>query len=73
MERLAGKIERAEVLHPATVQQLQEILDMPQYDCGRVGCRAGLETRNEAARARLEQAIAKIDRRQIVVAGHPHD
>jgi hypothetical protein len=73
MEQLAGRIEHAGVLHPDTVQQLEQVLHTPQYECGRVHCRPELEARNQAARARLEKAIARIYPGQIVAASRPHD
>jgi hypothetical protein len=74
MEHLASKIDRASALHPDTAQQLENLMDMPQYDCARVHCNAELQDRNEAARARLKQAIGnKRHPAAVVTAGHAHD
>ena len=73
MEQLAGKIERAEALQPDTVRRLETVMHRPQYDCARVRCGADLRARNQAARARLETAIARTYRREIAAAGQPRD
>jgi hypothetical protein len=71
LEQLAGKIERAAVLHPDTARQLEQLMDMPQFDCARVPCNTELQTRNQAARERLRQSIArKIHPGEVVAAGH---
>jgi hypothetical protein len=74
MEQLAGQIDRARVLHPDAVRQLEQLMDMPQYDCARVACNADLQARNQAVRARLKRSIAsKIRSGKMVAAGHAYD
>jgi hypothetical protein len=71
MEQLAGRIDRAGVLHADTARQLEQLINLPQYDCTRVACSRELQDRNRAARVRLETAIAgKMHPRAFVASGH---
>jgi hypothetical protein len=71
MEQLAGRIDRAGVLHADTARQLEQLINLPQYDCTRVACSRELQDRNRAARVRLERAIAgKMHQRAFVASGH---
>ena len=71
MEQLAGRIDRARTLHPDASRKLKQLMDMPQYDCARLACSLALHTRNQEARERLRQSIArKMDPGAAVVSGH---
>jgi uncharacterized membrane protein YccC len=71
MEQLAGRIDRARVLHPDATRELEQLMDMPQYDCAQIACSLVLQTRNQEARERLRQSIArKMHPRAAVASGH---
>ena len=59
MERLATKLARIEKIAPGTLGQITQLLRRPDYDCRQIACDAWLETRNAAARAKLEMILAK--------------
>jgi hypothetical protein len=62
MEQLTARIEHADSIHPDTVHELTRMLALPQYDCSRTACDAGLQARNRAVRLRLEALIATTTR-----------
>jgi hypothetical protein len=71
MEQLAGHIDRARALHPDATRDLEQLMDMPQYDCARIACSLVLQTRNQEARERLRQSIArKMQPGAAVASGH---
>ena len=71
LEQLADQIDRARVLHPDTARQLEQVMDMPQYDCARATCGTELQNRNQAARERLRQSIAaKMHSEELIAGGH---
>jgi len=57
MERLAKNLEHAKRIAPATSLEVAELIRQPQYDCNQVACGSGLEIRNRAARARLQNVL----------------
>jgi hypothetical protein len=55
MERLAAKLEHTKRLVPETVASVAELIH--RYDCKQHSCSTVLETRNHAARIRLQRAL----------------
>jgi hypothetical protein len=59
MERLATKLAHAKTIAPETKLEIARLTQHPWYDCNnQVACRAALEARNSAARARLQTILA---------------
>jgi hypothetical protein len=58
MEQLATKLEHAKRIAPETKFEIARLIRQPWYDCSQVACRTALETRNRAARARLQTVTA---------------
>jgi hypothetical protein len=58
MERLATKLEHAKNIAGETKMEVARLTFSQWSDCARVGCRKPLETRNHAARERLQAVIS---------------
>ena len=58
MERLATKLDHAKKIAPETKLKIVRIINQPWYNCIQISCPTVLETRNRAARERLQAVLA---------------
>jgi len=58
MERLATKLDHAKKIAPETKLEIARIINQPWYNCIQMACPTVLETRNRAARERLQAVVA---------------
>ena len=70
MERLATDLEHAKKIAPETKVEIARLTREPWYDCNQLACRAALETRNRAARERLQAALAGGEAPTVLSARH---
>jgi len=68
LERLAASLDHTGSIHPDTARDLARVLALPDYDCDRIKCRAGVEARNSAVRARLITLITIRTRADTIAA-----
>ena len=59
MERLAGQIERAQIIQPEAAAEIARLTANASYDCTKVSCGKELAARNRDARARLEHSMTQ--------------
>jgi hypothetical protein len=59
IERLAKQLAHAETIEAGTAREISQLLRRPDYDCRQLTCDAWIERRNAAARARVDEILAR--------------